>query len=98
MDIAFPKTIIERLKTEAKRKNLSDGIIQHLLERKDHKDDIEGITLFIYEKELKNLSNEIMDVLADLVTHDLLVEHEDTEGKKYYLISDKQAPLKNLLL
>jgi len=91
------KIIIERLKTETKRKSLSDGIIQHLLQKKDHKDDLEGITLFIYEKELKNLSNEIMDVLADLVTHDLLVEYEHPEGKKYYLITDKQAPLKDLL-
>ena len=74
---------------KAKEKSLSDRIILHLLEQKGNKDDLEGITLFFYEKELKNLSNEILDALADLIAQNLLVESENTDGKKYYLIPNK---------
>ena len=67
---------------------MSDNIIQHLLQKKDHKDDLEGISLFVYEKELKNLSGEIISTIGDLVSKGLLKELKNSSGQKCYPLSD----------
>lgn len=67
---------------------MSDFIIQHLLRKKDHQDDLEGISLFIYEKELKNLSSEIISAINELVSKGLLKELENPSGQKSYQLSN----------
>ena len=70
---------------------MSDIIIQHLLKKKDHKDDLEGISLFVYENELKNLSNEIMSTISDLISKGLLKELKNSSGQKCYQLSDSNS-------
>jgi hypothetical protein len=79
------------IKTKINQKNLSDRIIRHLLDKNDHKDDLSGITLFIYENEVKELSGEVMNSIGILLSKGLIKEAESSTGKKYYLLSDNHS-------
>ncbi len=61
---------------------MSDRIIKYLLDKKDHQDDLEGITLFVYENEVKELSGEVMNAIGILLSKGLLKECENSDGKK----------------
>jgi hypothetical protein len=74
-----------------KKTNINQRIIQHLMEKKGHKDNIEGITLMIYEKEIKHLSDQIMDAIFDLLSRGLIVESSSSSGQKYYQLSDSHS-------
>ena len=74
---------------------IRNSIIQHLLNNKDHIDDIEGISLFVYNKEIKNLSDEILAEILELISNGLVVEREDFPDKKYYQLSDNKSLLRN---
>ncbi len=71
-----------------REKNLIDIIIKHLQKKKDHQDDLEGILLIVYEKELKNLSGEILTAICDLVSQGILMESKNSSGQKCYQLSD----------
>ncbi len=77
--------------TKEIRDTLGDIIIQHLLKKKDHKDDLEGISIFVYEKELENLSGEIMSTIGDLVAKGLLKVSENSVGQKKYQLSNSHS-------
>lgn len=71
-----------------KLKNVGKEITQHLRGKKDHKDDLEGIIMFFYKKELKNLSDEILSSLADLLSKGIITELKNSSGQKCYQLSD----------
>lgn len=58
------------------------------MNKKDHRDDIEGILLFLYENELKQLSGEVTTLIRFLLSKGLLKEFENTSGRKYYQLSN----------
>ena len=69
-------------------RNIGKEITQHLRKKKDHKDDLEGIVIFFYKKELKNLSDEILSSLADLLSKGIIAELKNSSGQKCYQLSD----------
>ncbi len=71
-----------------REKNLIDIIIKHLLRKKDHQDVLEGILLIVYERELKNLSGEILTAICDLVSKGILMESKNSSGQKCYQLSE----------
>ena len=70
--------------TKINQKNLSDIIIKYLSDKKDHQDNLEGITLFVYENEVKELSGQVMNAIGDLLSKGLLKELENSDGRKSY--------------
>ena len=75
--------------------DLSKKIIEYLSRKDDQKDDFEGITLFVYEKETKELSGMVLNAIGDLLSKGLLKESEDLTGRKYYHLSELHSPQKN---
>jgi hypothetical protein len=66
---------------------ISDLIIQHLLKKNDHKDDLEGISLFVYETDLNELSKRVLEKIRKLISEGVISEYDDTNGKKYYSLN-----------
>lgn len=77
---------------------MSRRIIKHLLDKKDHTDDLDGITLFVYENEVKELSDKVITTIGDLLSKGLLIESVHPSGKNYYQLSDPRLIKQNSLL
>jgi hypothetical protein len=65
-------------------KKITDLIIQHLLKKQDHTDDLEGISLFVYESVLNELSERVLSTISKLIAQGILVEITTLNGKKNY--------------
>ena len=64
---------------------LSKRIIEHLMLRAEMKDDLEGIAIGIYDREIKELSMEIDRSLKNLINKGIIVLSNVTkDGKQYY--------------
>jgi hypothetical protein len=85
------------MKTENEIKNISSIIVQHLQEKKDHKDDLEGITLSIYEKKIRSITDEITSAVNDLLQQGLIIESNNHSGQKIYKLSKDNAAISNFL-
>lgn len=66
--------------------NLSQRIIEHLRPKEDGRDDLDGIVIAIYEKEMKKLSANIMNDLAELLAKGIVSEYVEEKGKRYYTL------------
>jgi len=86
------------MKTDSKIKNIDSIIVQHLWEKKDHKDDLDGIALFVYNTEMKNLSDKILIEIAELLSRGLIKESESYPGQKIYQLSDNKTLVSDFLL
>ena len=75
--------------TEVKQNKLADKILSHLENRSDGKDDLDGLIISIYEKEMKSLTENIMKELAVLITKGIIVEHENHYGKRWVQLLKK---------
>ncbi len=64
--------------------NLSKRIIEHLRLNKDRRDELDGIVIAIYEKEMKKLSEKIIYNLAEFIAKGIIIENVDQNGKRYY--------------
>ena len=62
--------------------NLSNRIIDHLKQKQDGRDDLDGLVIAIYEKEMKRLTEKIMNDLADLIAKGVVAEYENNNGKR----------------
>lgn len=63
---------------------LSHKIIEHLMSKENMQDDISGLVLDIYEKEMKQLSEKIIKHLSELKEKGIITEYKDGKGKQYY--------------
>ncbi len=69
----------------------SERIIEHLMNKEQMSDDLEGIVLGIYDKEMKKLSEKIMKSLSCLVAKRKIIETKGMDGKMVYqLLKDKK--------
>lgn len=69
----------------------SERIIEHLMNREQMSDDLEGIVLGIYDMEMKKLSEKIMESLSGLVAKRKIIEIKGMNGKMVYqLLKDKK--------
>jgi len=74
-----------------KQTDLSERIIEHLISKDNMQDDLEGIVLGIYDKEMKRLSERILCGLSDLVAKKKIIEIKRKNEKRIYqLINDKK--------
>ena len=64
--------------------DLSEKIIEHLRLKKKTGDDLSGIVLAIYQKELKELSDKILNNLSELIKRGSITEIRYKDGKRYY--------------
>ena len=62
----------------------SQRIIAHLRVKKMEGDDLNGIVLTIYEKEMKKLSEKIIKTLSDLILKKIITEYQHQNGKRFY--------------
>jgi predicted transcriptional regulator with HTH domain len=83
--------------TDLSKESVCYIIIQHLLDTKDHKDDLDGISLSVFDKEMKNLSDDILTGIEELVSKGLIVECKNSSGEKYYRLSEKQSGISDFL-
>lgn len=86
------------MKTEKEIKNISSIIVQHLREKKDHKDDLEGIALSIYEKKIRSITDEITRAVNDLLLQGLIIESSNHSGQRIYKLNKDSATISNFLL
>ena len=77
--------------TKEKSKKITDLIIQHLLTKQDHKDDLEGISLFVYENELNELAGQIVVAVRNLIAKGMIKESESLSGKNQYQLSNDHS-------
>ena len=63
---------------------LSHKIIEHLMSKENMQDDLSGLVLDIYAKEMKQLSEKIIKHLAGLKENGIIIEHKDEKGNLYY--------------
>ena len=69
---------------------LFSRITEHLKLKEDRQDDLNGIILSIYEKEIKNVSDKVVVTLSQMIKNGIIVELKDQNGKSYYhLVKDK---------
>ena len=76
-------------------KILFNKIIEHLKHKKDMKDDLNGLTLTIYETEMSKLSERFMKTLALLIEKGI-IKSQDRNGKTYYQLIGDTKPIKML--
>jgi len=67
--------------------DMTQRIIDHLLSAKDQKDDLKGLTLALYNKEMKNLSKIITYNLSQLISKDIIIKQKSHNGKTYFKLS-----------
>ena len=71
--------------------DLTERIIEHLMNKENMQDDLEGIVLGIYDMEMKKLSERILHSLSDLVVNKKIIEIKRKNGKRVYqLINNKR--------
>ncbi len=63
---------------------LSQRIIEHLNVKETEGDDLNGLVLAIYEKEMKKLSENIIKTVSDLILKEIITEYQHQNGKRYY--------------
>ena len=64
--------------------NLSNRIINHLKYRDNHCDKLDNIIIAMYDTEMKNLSNQIVESIADLMRDGIIVEDKKNDDKTIY--------------
>lgn len=69
-------------------KILFNRIIEHLKLKKDMKDDLNGITLAIYETEMSKLSERFMITLSHLIEKGIITKSENQDKKIYYQLTN----------
>lgn len=69
----------------------------HLKSKVDHRDNLDGILLGIYEQEIQRLSNRIFRNLGYLISIGAIVEVQNAEGSTYYKLLNKQNEIEKLL-
>lgn len=67
---------------------MTQKIIDHLLSANDQKDDLKGLTLALYNKEIKNLSKVIYNTLSQLVSKGIIKQVKNHNGRSYFKLSD----------
>ena len=65
-------------------KILFNRIIEHLKHKKDMRDDLNGITLAIYNTEMSKLSERFMITLSHLIEKGIITKSENQDKKIYY--------------
>ena len=68
--------------------DMTQKIIDHLLSTNNKKDDLEGLTLALYNKEMKNLSKVINNTLSQLVSKGIIKQVKNHNGQSYFKLSD----------
>jgi hypothetical protein len=68
--------------------DMTQKIIDHLLSANGQKDDLEGLTLSLYNKEMKNLSKVITNTLSQLVSKGIIKQIKNHNGRRYFKLSD----------
>ena len=64
--------------------SVAQRIIEHLKLKNYRGDDLDGITIAIYDQEMKVLSRQIVKDLAELITEGIISETMDQDGKRRY--------------
>ena len=72
-----------------KQKDLSERIIEHLMLKEEMQDDLEGIVVGIYNKEMEKLSERITKSLSDLITKGKITIIKIHNGKRIYQLTKK---------
>lgn len=83
------KNILEgfRLK-KSNDTDMKQKIIDHLQSIHNQQDDLKGLTLALYNKEMKNLSDVIVNTISRLITTGVLKEIKTKNGNRYYKLLD----------
>jgi len=63
---------------------LSHKIIEHLMSKENYQDDLSGLVLDIYAKEMKQLSDKIIKHIAGLEDQGIIEEFKDDKGRKFF--------------
>ena len=63
---------------------LSRKIVEHLMSKEKMKDDLEGISLAIYESGITNVSKKLNMILSQLISKGIIIQTVDHHNKKYY--------------
>ena len=71
---------------------LSQEIIKYLNSKDGKSDDLDGIVIAIYENEIKNLTEKIMNELAMLLAKGIITEFKNHDRKNWFkLTSNKEV-------
>jgi hypothetical protein len=66
------------------RRDLSQRIIDHLKLKKENSDLLDDIIIAMYDNEMKNLSEDILTSLNDLISKGIIVENKKNDNKTLY--------------
>ena len=68
--------------------DMTQKIIDHLLSANGKKDDLKGLTLALYNEEMKNLSEVITRTLSQLISKGIIKQVKNHNGRSYFKLSD----------
>ena len=68
--------------------NISEKIIEHLKSKADHRDNLDGIVIAIYEKEMKRLTENIIRNLSTLIKKGIVIQTMNYNDVFWYGLSN----------
>jgi hypothetical protein len=78
-------------------KNICRKIVEYLMAKKDHKDDLDGILLGVFEKEIEHLSKTTLQNLGHLISTGIIEEEKNGDGAGWYKITGDSEKVSEIL-
>jgi hypothetical protein len=78
-------------------KNVCKKILEYLMAKQDHKDDLDGILLGVFEKEIERLSRTTLQSIGYLISMGILVEEKNGDGTGWYRMTDDSLKISEIL-
>ena len=65
--------------------------------KKDHRDDLNGILLGVFEREIERLSKTAVQNLGHLISIGIITEEKNGDGTVWYKVADDSPKVSDLL-
>lgn len=78
-------------------KNVCKKILEYLMAKQDHKDDLDGILLGVFEKEIERISRTTLQNIGYLITMGIIEEEKNGDGTGWYRVTDDSQKISEIL-
>lgn len=65
--------------------------------KQDHKDDLDGILLGVFEKEIERISRTTLQNIGYLITMGIIEEEKNGDGTGWYRVTDDSQKISEIL-
>jgi len=78
-------------------KNICKKILEYLMAKQDHKDDLDGILLGVFEREIERLSRTTLQNIGYLISMGIIEEEKNGDGTGWYKITGDSRKFSEIL-